>query len=138
VLLAAVRGHRLRPLLAKELFRALLDRQKTHDTLLGLDDATIVLSLAAIAIAVLFYTSFIAGSIRCHRATSQLPRGRPDRGTTTLLGAYARILARHRVQLEVRNSAGAVEDLELLREGRTYRLGMVVQAPRSAAHWALR
>jgi TRAP-type uncharacterized transport system substrate-binding protein len=29
---------------------------------------------------------------------------------------YARILARHRVRLEVRNSAGAVEDLELLRE----------------------
>jgi TRAP-type uncharacterized transport system substrate-binding protein len=29
---------------------------------------------------------------------------------------YSRILARHRVQLEVHNSAGAVEDLELLRD----------------------
>ncbi len=34
-----------------------------------------------------FYTAFIGGSIRCRRATSQLPRGRPHRDTIPLRGA---------------------------------------------------
>jgi len=46
------------------------------------------------------------------------PRNRrgPDRIGVRAARRYAHILARHRVRLGIRNSAGAVEDLELLRE----------------------
>lgn len=61
------------------------------------------------------YTSPIAWSIRFHHITSQSPPGRKDPGTTTLRG-NARILARHGVELEIRNFAGAVENLDRLRD----------------------
>ena len=62
------------------------------------------------------YTSSIAWSIRCRHVTSQSRPGQQDPGTTTLRGNTLRILARHGVELEIRNSAGAVEDLDLLRD----------------------
>ena len=70
-------------------------------------------SLAAIAIAVLY---------GLYRWVDPLPprdlaiaAGSATSGYDTIARRYARILARHRVQLDVRNSAGAVKDLELLR-----------------------
>ena len=74
----------------------------------------IVLSLAAIAIAVLYVIySWVDPLPPRHLAIAAGPTGSGyDNGARR----YARILARHRVQLEVRNAAGAVEDLELLRE----------------------
>src|SRR6266480_851284 len=73
-----------------------------------------VLPLAAIAIAVLYVIySWVDPLPPRHLAIAAGPTGSGyDNGARR----YARILARHRVQLEVRNSAGAVEDLELLRE----------------------
>src|SRR6266516_2891790 len=73
-----------------------------------------VFSLAAIAIAVLY---------GLYRWVDPLPprdfaiaAGSATSGYDTIARRYARILARHHVRLDVRNSAGAVEDLELLRE----------------------
>jgi hypothetical protein len=43
--------------------------------------------------------------------------GSPGSGYDNFARQYARILARHGVELVIRNSAGAVEDLELLRDG---------------------
>jgi len=43
--------------------------------------------------------------------------GPPGSGYDNFARQYARILARHGVELVIRNSAGAVEDLELLRDG---------------------
>ena len=62
------------------------------------------------------YTSHIAWSIRFHHATSQSPPGRQDPGTTTLRGNTLASLARQGVELEIRNSVGAVENLALLRD----------------------
>ncbi len=74
----------------------------------------IVLSLAAIAIAVLYVIySWVDPLPPRHLAIAAGPTGS---GYDNAARRYARILARHRVQLEVRNAAGAVEDLELLRE----------------------
>src|SRR5437763_9240165 len=74
----------------------------------------VVLSLAAIAIAVLYVVySWIDPLPPRHLAIAAGPTGS---GYDTAARRYARILARHRVQFDVRNSAGAVEDLELLRE----------------------
>src|SRR6266568_1431065 len=74
----------------------------------------IVLSLAAIAIAVLYVIySWVDPLPPRHLAIAAGPTGSGyDNGARR----YSRILARHRVQLEVRNAAGAVEDLEILRE----------------------
>ncbi len=73
-----------------------------------------MLSLAAIAIAVLYVIySWVDPLPPRHLAIAAGPTGSGyDNGARR----YARILARHRVQLEVRNAAGAVEDLEILRE----------------------
>jgi uncharacterized protein len=74
----------------------------------------VVLSLAAIAIAVLYVIySWVDPLPPRHLAIAAGPTGS---GYDNAARHYAQILARHRVQLEVRNSAGAVEDLELLHE----------------------
>src|SRR6266516_6696533 len=65
----------------------------------------IVLSLAAIAIAVLYVIySWVDPLPPRHLAIAAGPTGS---GYDNAARRYARILARHRVQLEVRNSAGA-------------------------------
>ena len=61
------------------------------------------------------YTSRIAWSIRFHHVTSQSPPVRQDQGTTTLRGntlAFWRV----GVELEIRNFAGAVENVDRLRD----------------------
>src|SRR6266496_1264375 len=74
----------------------------------------VVVPAAAIAIAA-FYVAYrwIDPLPPRHLVIAAGPTGS---GYDNAARRYARILARHRVQLEVRNSAGAVEDLELLRE----------------------
>jgi hypothetical protein len=73
-----------------------------------------LLSLAAIAIAVIYVIyRWIDPLPPRHLAIAAGPAGS---GYESVARRYARILARHRVQLEVRNSAGAVQDLELLRD----------------------
>src|SRR5215469_9485386 len=74
----------------------------------------VLVPAAAIAIAV-FYVAY--------RWIDPLPprqlviaAGPTGSGYDNAARRYARILARHRVQLEICNSAGAVEDLELLGE----------------------
>src|SRR6266487_955182 len=42
--------------------------------------------------------------------------GMPGSGYDNFARQYARILARHGVELEIRNSAGAVDNLDLLRD----------------------
>src|SRR4029077_18293350 len=42
--------------------------------------------------------------------------GMPGSGYENIAKRYGKILARHGVELEIRNSAGAVEDLDLLRD----------------------
>jgi hypothetical protein len=72
-----------------------------------------LLSLAAIAIAVIYVIyRWIDPLPPRHLAIAAGPGGS---GYESVARRYARILARHRVQLEARNSAGAVQDLELLR-----------------------
>ena len=72
----------------------------------------ILLSSAAIVLAVLYIT---------YRWVDPLPprhlaiaAGAQGSGYDNFARQYARILARHGVELEIRNSAGAVEDLDLL------------------------
>src|SRR6266567_6150166 len=74
----------------------------------------VVVPAAAIAIAA-FYVAYrwIDPLPPRHLVIAAGPTGS---GYDAAARRYARILARHRVQLEVRNAAGAVEDLELLRE----------------------
>src|SRR6266542_922958 len=74
----------------------------------------VVVPAAAIAIAA-FYVAYrwIDPLPPRHLVIAAGPTGS---GYDAAARRYARILARHRVQLQVRNAAGAVEDLELLRE----------------------
>jgi hypothetical protein len=74
----------------------------------------IVISSSAILLAVLY---------AAYRLVDPLPprhlaiaAGMVGSGYDNFAKQYARILARHGIELEVRNSAGAVEDLDLLRE----------------------
>ena len=62
------------------------------------------------------YTSSIAWSIRSHHVTSQSLPGTTGSGYDNFARQYARILARHGVELEIRNFAGAVENLDRLRD----------------------
>ena len=74
----------------------------------------VVVSSAVIILAVLYIT---------YRWVDPLPprhlaiaAGAAGSGYENFARQYARILARHGVELEIRNSAGAVEDLDLLRD----------------------
>ena len=74
----------------------------------------VVVSSAAIIVAVLYIT---------YRWVDPLPprhlaiaAGAAGSGYDNFARQYARILARHGVELEIRSSAGAVEDLDLLRD----------------------
>ena len=62
------------------------------------------------------YTSSTAWSIRSHHVTSQSRPGTTGSGYDNFARQYARILARHGVELEIRNFAGAVENLDRLRD----------------------
>jgi TRAP-type uncharacterized transport system substrate-binding protein len=74
----------------------------------------IVIASAAIVVAALYVT---------YRLVDPLPprllvisAGMTGSGYENFARQYARILARHGVELEIRNSAGAVENLDLLRD----------------------
>jgi uncharacterized protein len=74
----------------------------------------IVLPLAAIVLAVLYITyRFVDPLPPRHLAIAAGPAGS---GYDNFARQYARILARDGVKLEVRNSAGALEDFDLLRD----------------------
>jgi TRAP-type uncharacterized transport system substrate-binding protein len=78
----------------------------------------VVLVLAAsIILAVLYATYRLIDPLRPRRLT--VAAGMVGSGYDNFARQYARILARHGVELEIRNSAGAVEDLELLRDPRS-------------------
>jgi hypothetical protein len=74
----------------------------------------LVLSVAAIAVAVLYVVYSWIDPLPPRRLA--IAAGPTGSGYDKAARRYAHILARHRVQLDVRNSAGAVEDLELLRD----------------------
>jgi TRAP-type uncharacterized transport system substrate-binding protein len=79
--------------------------------------ALLVLSPAAVVLAVLYIAyCFIDPIPPRHFA---IAAGMAGSGYDNFARQYARILARNGVGLEVRNAAGAVEDLDLLRDGAT-------------------
>jgi hypothetical protein len=73
----------------------------------------IVISSAAILVAALFVTYRLVDPLPPHHLA--IAAGMAGSGYDHFARQYARILARHGVELEIRNSAGAVEDLDLLR-----------------------
>ncbi|MET0600014.1 MAG: hypothetical protein ABWZ57_19345, partial [Mesorhizobium sp.] len=75
----------------------------------------VVLASTIIVIAVLFVIYRLVDPLPPHRFT--IAAGAVGSGYDNAARQYARILARHGVALEVRNSAGAVENLDLLRDG---------------------
>jgi TRAP-type uncharacterized transport system substrate-binding protein len=79
--------------------------------------ALLVIPSAAIVLAVLYIAyRFIDPIPPRHFA---IAAGMAGSGYDNFARQYARILARNGVELEVRNAAGAVEDLDLLRDGAT-------------------
>src|SRR5262249_11660586 len=79
--------------------------------------ALLVIPAAAIVLAVLYIAyRFIDPIPPRHFA---IAAGMAGSGYDNFARQYARILARNGVELEVRNAAGAVEDLDLLRDGDT-------------------
>ena len=74
-----------------------------------------LISLAAIVLAVLYVGYRLLDPLPPRHLA--IAAGMPGSGYDNFARQYARILARHGVELEIRNSAGAVEDLDLLREG---------------------
>jgi NMT1-like family len=77
----------------------------------------IVLATATIAVAGLYIIYRLVDPLPPHHFT--IAAGAAGSGYDNFARQYARILARHGVTLEVRNSAGAVENLDLLRGGAT-------------------
>jgi uncharacterized protein len=75
----------------------------------------IVIPSAAIVLAVLYMTYRFIDPIPPRRFV--IAAGMAGSGYDNFAKQYARILARDGVQLQIRNAAGAVEDLNLLREG---------------------
>ena len=74
----------------------------------------IVIASAAIVVAALYITYRLVDPLPpCHLA---IAAGAAGSGYDNFARQYARIPARHGVELEVRNSAGAVENLDLLRD----------------------
>jgi len=74
----------------------------------------IVLASATIALAVLYIIYRLVDPLPPHHFT--IAAGSVGSGYDNFARQYARILARHGVTLEIRNAAGAVENLELLRD----------------------
>jgi TRAP-type uncharacterized transport system substrate-binding protein len=75
----------------------------------------IVLPPAAVVLAVLYIIYRLVDPLPPRHLA--IAAGAPGSGYDNFARQYARILARHGVELEIRNSAGAVEDLDLLRDG---------------------
>ena len=75
----------------------------------------IVITSAAIVLAVLYMTYRFIDPIPPRHFV--IAAGMAGSGYDNFARQYARILARDGVELEVRNAAGAVEDLNLLRDG---------------------
>ena len=74
----------------------------------------IVVSSAAIIVAVLYITYRLVDPLPPRHLA--IAAGIAGSGYDNFARQYARILARHGVELEIRNSAGAVENLDLLRD----------------------
>jgi NMT1-like family len=74
----------------------------------------IVISSAAILVAALYVTYRLVDPLPPRHFT--IAGGIAGSGYENFARQYARILARHGVELEIRNSAGAVQDLDLLRD----------------------
>src|SRR5437870_3337222 len=74
----------------------------------------IVIPSAAIVLAVLYVTYRLVDPVPPRHLT--IAAGRAGWGYDNSARQYARILAGHGVELEIRNAAGAVEDLDLLRD----------------------
>ena len=74
----------------------------------------IVIPSAAIVLAVLYVTYRLVDPLPPRHLA--IAAGAAGSGYDNFARQYARILARHGVELEVRNSAGAVENLDLLRD----------------------
>src|SRR5262245_57278037 len=75
--------------------------------------AAIVLLAAAIVLAALYVTYRLIDPLPPHRF--EFAAGIAGSGYDNVARRYAQILARDGVELKIRNSAGAVENLELLR-----------------------
>jgi TRAP-type uncharacterized transport system substrate-binding protein len=73
-----------------------------------------VIASTAIVLAVLFVTYRLVDPLPPRHLA--IAAGMPGSGYDDFARQYARILARYGVELEIRSSAGAVEDLELLRD----------------------
>jgi uncharacterized protein len=74
----------------------------------------IVISSAAVVLAALYLSYRLVDPLPPHHLT--IAAGMTGSGYDNFARQYARILARHGVELEIRNSAGAVENLDLLRD----------------------
>ena len=74
----------------------------------------IVIALAAIVVAVLYVTYRLIDPLPPRRFA--IAAGAAGSGYDNFARQYARILARHGVELEIRNFAGAVENLDQLRD----------------------
>ena len=74
----------------------------------------IVIPSAAIVLVVLYVTYRFVDPLPPRHLT--IAAGMVGSGYDAFARQYARILARHGVELQIRNSAGAVEDLDLLRD----------------------
>ena len=74
----------------------------------------IVIPSAAIVLAVLYVAYRLVDPLPPRHLA--IAAGAPESGYDNFARQYARILARHGVELEIRNRAGAVEDLDLLRD----------------------
>jgi hypothetical protein len=75
----------------------------------------VILIVSAAIVAAAFYVTYrLVDPLPPHRLA--IAAGMAGSGYDNFARQYARILARHGVALEIRNSAGAVEDLDLLRD----------------------
>ena len=74
----------------------------------------IVIALAAIVVAVLYVTYRLIDPLPPRRLA--IAAGAAGSGYDNFARQYARILARHGVELEIRNFAGAIENLDQLRD----------------------
>jgi uncharacterized protein len=74
----------------------------------------ILFSSAAIIFAALYVTYRLMDPLPPRRLV--IAAGAAGSGYENVAKRYAKVLARHGVELEIRNSAGAVEDLDLLRD----------------------